>query len=470
MANRLLILDVGNEQARKTAQYFAKKDWSTEVCHSLQEIIAQFDQHEFDPHVLLIYVTDNTWDFDAIKAALGQHLDFCEVIVSIDSTLKTEWEQQDVEQDDLVYEIFPHHEKPSQLTPVLKRALRTSLTHRRLHKYTSVEKHQYNIGAFVGNSETAANIRAMFKQLVNVPLSTLIITGETGTGKGLAARILHFCGQRAGEPIVELNCAALPKELLESQLFGHEAGAFTGAKGRHRGLFEQADGGTLFLDEIGDMDLDLQAKLLKAIEDKKIRRLGSEREIHVDVQIFAATGVDLQLAVHENRFREDLFHRLNVFNIALPPLRERKNDLLELVPLIVAEFNQTANKNISTISDEVWEKLLAYNWPGNIRELRNVIERCVLMSNSEDFPVAWLQLDNNGLQPKPTQNTALDDKSIRIPLDGSMTLDDIERHIIEKILEEYDFNVSESAKALGATRETLRYRIQKYGIKKDSRE
>lgn len=464
MANRLLILDSSENTGKKISRYFSQKDWEVCVCPDLQKVLHQLDKNEFDPHVLLIEIGDADWQLNETLGELREYLEYCDVVINAASELRENWDDEvAADIDELIYAVTSSTDNPKHLAPVLKRALRSSLTRRRLHRYASHEKQQYNVGAFIGSSELATELRLMFKRLTEVPLSTLVITGETGTGKGLVAKILHYSGLRAGEPIVELNCAALPKELLESQLFGHEAGAFTGAKARHRGLFEQANGGTLFLDEIGDMDLDLQAKLLKAIEDKKIRRLGSEREINVDVQIFAATGVDLQQAGIDGGFREDLYHRLNVFNIALPPLRERKNDLVELVPIIVAEFNQKANKKIATISDDVWEKLLSHDWPGNIRELRNVIERCVLMSTDEKFPASWLQLEHAGIAP------VNEEKSISIPLDGSMTLDDMERYILLKVLEEYDFNVSESAKALGATRETLRYRIQKYDIKKEKK-
>jgi transcriptional regulator with PAS, ATPase and Fis domain len=278
------------------------------------------------------------------------------------------------------------------------------------------------------------------------------------------ARILHYGGSRAQGPLVELNCAALPRELLESQLFGHEIGAFTGAVARHRGLIEQADGGTLFLDEIGEMQLDLQAKLLKAIEDRKFRRLGSEKEISVDVQIVAASNRDLAELAQSGQFRSDLYHRLSVFRLQLPPLRAIKEDLEELVPLLVAEFNAKSNRQVRVIPPAVWQQLQAYDWPGNVRELRNVIERCVLLSDGPVFPAQWLQLPGVApLAPEPGEDPT-DDDSLRIPLDGSMALEDMDCYIIRTVLERYDGNVTAAARALGTTRETLRYRVRKYGL------
>jgi two-component system response regulator AtoC len=228
---------------------------------------------------------------------------------------------------------------------VVAGAARSSRAQRRLRDESRRHTRRYSPESFIGHSAAARGVREMLAKVSEVPLSALVLTGETGTGKGLVARILHHAGPRAEGPLVEVNCAALPRELLESELFGHEAGAFTGAKGRHRGLMEQANGGTLFLDEIGEMDLDLQSKLLKAIEDRAVRRLGGDQTVATDVQLITATNHDLQARVREGRFRADLYHRLTVFCLELPPLRQRKEDLEDLVPLYVAEFNVEAAKN-----------------------------------------------------------------------------------------------------------------------------
>jgi DNA-binding NtrC family response regulator len=253
---------------------------------------------------------------------------------------------------------------------------------------------------------------------------------------------------------------------MESELFGHEAGAFTGAAGRHRGLIEQADRGTLFLDEIGEMPLDLQSKLLKAIEDRKFRRLGSEREISVDVQILAASHRDLEAMVREGCFRSDLYHRLSVFRLELPCLRDVKEDLEELVPMFVAELNAKAGKQVKIIPDEVWTQLHRYDWPGNVRELRNVVERCVLFADGPTFPKQWLQLSPTGALPvAPNMHPS---EGLYIPLDGSMDLDDMDRYIIETTLNSHQGNVTAAARALGTTRETLRYRVRKYGLRESA--
>ena len=297
--------------------------------------------------------------------------------------------------------------------------------------------------------------------------ASVLITGESGTGKGLVTRILHYNGKRADGPMVELNCAALPRDLLEAELLGHEPGAFTDAKGRRRGLLEQAHTGTLFLDEIGELPLDVQAKLLKVIEDKRFRRLGGEKEITVDVQIVAATNRNLRNCVAEGIFRDDLYHRLNVFNLELPPLRSRKEDLNALVTDILADLARQTGKHIRQIPDTVWHKLREYSWPGNVRELRNVLERSVLFSNNGIMSDRWLQLEAPPQVASEDAPRFADADMLPIPLDGSMSLNDIERVVIEAALKRNNNNVSATAQALGATRETIRYRIRKYRLVAD---
>jgi DNA-binding NtrC family response regulator len=315
------------------------------------------------------------------------------------------------------------------------------------------------VDAFLGRSQAAEETRTLLRRLSRVPIGTLLVEGETGTGKGLVARILHYSGLRSTGPLVEVNCAALPADLLESELFGHEAGAFTGARGRHRGFFEQADGGTLFLDEIGEMPLGLQAKLLKAVEDRRIRRVGGERETDVDVQLLTASNRDLDQMVRDGAFREDLYHRLTVLRVELPPLRARAEDIPELVWAMIAEFNAIGGAEVKVVSDSTWERLKTYGWPGNVRELRNVIERSVLLSTGQVLSERWLDLPS-GSEPRRID----DPNALILPLDGSVGLDDMEKRIISTALERCDGNVSAAARLLGVSRQTLRYRVEKHGL------
>lgn len=331
----------------------------------------------------------------------------------------------------------------------------------------------YRPADLIGRSPAMQRLRAIVQRLRGTAFSALVVSGETGTGKGLIARILHHAGPRAARPLVEVNCAALPRELVESELFGHEAGAFTGARAQRRGLFEQADGGTLFLDEIGELDLDLQAKLLSALEDRRVRRLGGDRQLAVDVRVIAASNRDLRALVADRRFRADLYHRLAVFQVQAPPLRTRREDIRDLVPRLVAEFNGRAACPVQRVPEAVYARLLAHDWPGNVRELRNVIERGVLLADSTVFPLQWLDLE--AVPGGPVEDAEVSSAAgllppgVRIALDGSMGLEEMERDILRAALQRYGHNVTVTARALRVTRETLRYRIRKHHLEPRSR-
>jgi DNA-binding NtrC family response regulator len=361
-------------------------------------------------------------------------------------------------------------EKPcdlERLDLIVASAMRGARAQRRLREITENENRRYSIGAFVGHGDKAGEVRAVLRKLSNVPISAVVIGGETGTGKGLVARILHHNGPRSAGPLVEVNCAALPRELLESELFGHEAGAFTGARGRRRGLIQQASGGSLLLDEISEMPLDLQSKLLKVLEDHVVRPLGADKEIAVDLQILAASNRDLATCVSEGSFRQDLFHRLSVFSLDLPALRERLEDLEDLVPLIVAEHAVKVGKKVRDVPKSLWDRLRSYAWPGNVRELRNVLERCVLLSEGGVLSAQWLQLERSSPSASVPNVGAHDD--LHFPLDGSVSIDEMERDIVEAALERTGQNTTAAARLLGTTRQTLRYRIRKYGITTDGK-
>jgi DNA-binding NtrC family response regulator len=458
MSDTLLIIEDEELLGSELARFFAKRGWEVTVTKSIRQAEAHLSQQDIDPLVVL----------SDMNLPDGNALDLLERIKN--KINSSEWVfltgYGSVADSVRAVRIgaYDFVEKPCELERLnllVEGAARSARAQRRLHEQTAAQNSRHTVDALIGKSPVATSLRKMITQMANVPFSSLIITGETGTGKGLIARILHSTGSRALAPLVEINCAALPRELLESELFGYEAGAFTGAKKRHRGLFEQAHTGTLFLDEIGEMDLDLQTKLLKAVEDFRIRRLGSESSIAIDVQIIAATNLDLIQKVEQGLFRSDLYHRLNVMSLRVPALRERKEDLDELVPIFIADSNRKSAKNVKNISAQAWQNLKDYNWPGNIRELRNVLERCVLLSTDENFPEQWLQLPNISSKPVPAQP----ENGIFLPLDGSLSLHDIEKYLIQEVLNRTDENVTAAARMLGTTRETLRYRVQKYNLR-----
>jgi DNA-binding NtrC family response regulator len=457
MRDSLLIIEDETLLGSELARYFRKQNWETTLVRSLDEAKKYLTEQGADPLVVL----------SDMNLPDGNALDFLEQFKETATRMEWLFLTGYGSVVDSVRAVrlgaYDFIEKPCELkrlNMLVEGAARSARAQRRLDNQTQEQNNKYSIQTLVGKSHAITQLREMLKQLSQVPFSSMIITGETGTGKGLITKILHYSGVRANGPLIEINCAALPRELLESELFGYEAGAFTGAKKRHRGLFEQAHTGTLFLDEIAEMDIDLQGKLLKVVEELRIRRLGGEHEIDVDVQIIAATNKDLQQAVSMGEFRQDLYHRLNVINLHIPPLSERLDDLRELVLLFVAENNAKSRKNIRIIPDSVSKKLENYDWPGNIRELRNIIERCVLLASNDVFPEQWLQLPNSPNQsPTPTKN------GVFLPLDGTLTLNDMEKYIIQEVLAQTDNNVTAAARMLGTTRETLRYRVQKYHLK-----
>jgi transcriptional regulator with GAF, ATPase, and Fis domain len=281
--------------------------------------------------------------------------------------------------------------------------------------------------------------------------STVLVTGETGTGKEVVVRAIHSSSGRKNKILVKVNCAALPSGVIESELFGHEKGAFTGALMRRIGRFELANGGTLFLDEVGDLPLELQAKLLRVLQEGEFERLGGAQTLKVNVRMIAATNRDLQTAVAEGRFRADLYYRLNVFPIAIPPLRERLEDVPRLTRHFAMIYASKMGKSIDTIGEQTMKKLTAYHWPGNVRELQNVVERAVILS-----PKSRLEVDDALATPVADMHA-----------DPGRTLEDIERDHIVSVLESVGWRVSGdrgAGRILGLKRTTLEARMKKLGI------
>lgn len=289
--------------------------------------------------------------------------------------------------------------------------------------------------------------------------ATVLITGESGTGKELVARALHGASSRAQKALVVVNCAALTESLLESELFGHEKGAFTGADKRRDGRFVQADGGTLFLDEIGEMPITVQAKLLRALQQGEVQRVGSDTPIHVDVRVLAATNRDLRHEAQEKRFREDLFFRLNVISIEVPSLRDRAEDIPLLAAKFLERFAERNHKNIKGFSPQALDSMLRYSWPGNVRELENAVERAAILCRGD--LIMEDDLPDNVFSAEERR----DDESAPASLDlAGMPLDMVEKKAIEMTLQQTGDNKSEAARRLGITRATLHNKLRKYGL------
>jgi transcriptional regulator with GAF, ATPase, and Fis domain len=311
----------------------------------------------------------------------------------------------------------------------------------------------------VGHSKAWRDVLAHAARVAHTE-TTVLLTGESGTGKEVVARFIHHASRRSLGPFAAINCAALPDQLLESELFGHERGAFTGAVSTKPGRIEQAAGGVLFLDEVGEMAPTVQAKLLRVLEEREFMRLGSTRVIHADIRVIAATNRDLHAAMQRGEFREDLYYRLGVFEITLPPLRERLDDVLELADAFLAEIGETVGRPAAGISREAREHLLAYSWPGNVRELRNAIERAVILADggfirSEHLPV---------IAPRAAASKTDDTSSVGPLPAGGINLEAIERSLVVKALTQARHNKTRAAKLLGLTRAQLYSRIEKYGL------
>ena len=313
---------------------------------------------------------------------------------------------------------------------------------------------KYNWDNIVGRSPAMQEI---FSSVMRVAPSraTVLLAGESGVGKDLIARAIHFHSPRRDRPFVKINCTALPENLMESELFGYEKGAFTGANMSKAGKFEQADSGTVMLDEIGDVPGNIQVKLLRVLQEREVERLGSNKTVHIDVRVIAATNRDLRAALEDGTFREDLYYRLNVVPIEIPPLRERKEDIPYLVRFFVEKLSPENGGRVRGITDAAIDKLMQYSWPGNVREIENVIERSIVMTTGERLDADDIRLDMN-LRSRPQAG--------ELGLPEGMSLDAYEQELIRNALNQANNNKSQAARILGLTRNSLRYRLTQMGI------
>jgi DNA-binding NtrC family response regulator len=336
---------------------------------------------------------------------------------------------------------------------LVEKALETSQLRREVKAMRSSQRSDFGFDAIVGQSPAMQSVKSLLARVAVSPASTVLLTGETGTGKDLAAKAIHYNSDRAHRPFVNITCSAIPEQLLESELFGHERGAFTDARSQKRGLFETADGGTVFLDEIGEMTPALQAKLLRFLEEKSFKRVGGLSDLRVDVRVVAATHRDLEALVRENKFREDLFYRLQVMPIVLPPLRERRGDIPLLVNYFVDRFNREFKKHVRSVSASALKVLEEYGWPGNIRELKNAIERAMLLIDKQTLEPEHLTM----LQRSVTTSR------FQLPPEG-VNLEELERQLLVQALERSGGNQTHAGQLLGINRDQVRYRIEKFGL------
>jgi two-component system response regulator AtoC len=351
--------------------------------------------------------------------------------------------------------------KADALRVIVKLALQTQSLKREVRNFRKGDLEMFEKVPIVGASTEFKEMIHQVKEIARYPASTVLITGESGTGKELVAKAIHHLSDRCEAPFIEINCASLPLNLLESELFGHEKGSFTDARQRKIGLFEEADKGTIFLDEMGEMDPAMQSKLLRVLEEKKLRRVGGTKNIDIDVRVIAATNRNLQVAIRDGSFREDLYYRLNVFPIRIPPLRERREDVPVLAKFYLARYNRAFSRNFQEISPEALLLMEAYNWPGNIRELKNIIERICIMHNGPILRLEYLPREISQ-QDRPTAPAISTELLGDLGLEA--TIEALEKKIIASALNTSHSNVLQAALLLKIPRGTLRYKMAKYGL------
>ncbi len=354
---------------------------------------------------------------------------------------------------------YHYANKPFNLDEVsllVEKALETTRLRREVRALRANESAPYAVDRIVGTSQKSTELKALIAKVAASRASTVLLTGESGTGKDLAAKVIHYNSERAARAFMNITCSAMPEALLESELFGHERGAFTDARQQKLGLLETADGGTVFLDEIGEMAPAVQSKLLRFLEERAFRRLGGSADIRVDVRVIAATNRDLEEAVKEGKFREDLYYRLNVMRIELPPLRDRRSDIPVLTAYFIDRFNVEFRKSVQGLTPAAEVLLARYTWPGNIRELRNAIERAMLLVEADvldeaDFPLL--------------ANTRQVEAGFELPSEG-VDLETLERDLVKQALRRTGGNQTKAAVLLGLNRDQIRYRIEKFGLEK----
>ena len=461
MALAILIVDDEPTLLKNVSTFLARHGFETEGASSGEEALQRLET--FSPDIVLLdFHLPGIDGLETLKRIREARPEARVIMVTGHSSVR-------VAVDAMKAGAYDYVTKPvvlSELKILLDRTLGQERLEHALDYYTRRQARGAGLAEIIGESppihalkDTIARLLDAERRMTEGTPPAVLITGETGSGKELVARALHFGGKRAGKPFVEINCASIPAQLLESELFGHERGAFTDAKARRAGLAEAAHGGTLFLDEIGDTDLALQAKLLKLIEERKVRRLGSVRDMDVDVRIVAATHQPLEDRMREGKFRADLFYRLRGVQLRVPPLRERDGDVQRLARHFLKEAGAKYGRSKLQLSPDAERALLTHAWPGNVRELRNIVEEAALLSSGDVITAAHL----GPWMASPVAAGSGAAVPASFP-DQGLDLEQVERQLVEQALAKADWNVTRAAKLLNLTRDTLRYRIEKFGL------
>jgi two-component system response regulator AtoC len=430
-----------------------------EPCDVLQAADGLEALRVMDENVVHVIVADlrmpNLDGMELLKRVTARDPDLPYVLLTAHGTVDTAVEAMKLGAFDFITKPF---EKDEMLAVVRKALRNVRLDAAALHPPAGGEARRYRI---IGGSPEMQAVYAMIDKVADTP-TTVLLTGESGTGKELVARALHANSRLARQPYIRVNCAAIPRELIESEFFGYEKGAFTGAVTSKPGRFELADGGTLFLDEIGEIPLEMQVKLLRAIQEHEFERVGGLRTLRVNVRLITATNKDLQRCVADGTFREDLYYRLNVVHIRLPPLRERVDDLPVLCAHFIERFNERLGRRTEGFEPEAMAALRRYHWPGNVRELENLIERCVLFSDGPRIDLAGLPEEVRGVGGSPDPADA-DPMALKSRVKAAA--ERVERDLIDKALKLCDHNVTRAAKLLRISRKSLQVKMRDLGLR-----
>ncbi|HEX4826147.1 MAG TPA: sigma-54 dependent transcriptional regulator [Candidatus Polarisedimenticolaceae bacterium] len=443
---------------RKRLEDAGYQVFEAETGRAALELIGD-DEGQADLLLLDFRLPDMT-GIDVLRRVRELHLDTSAILLTAFSSIGSAVEAMKLGAHDYLNKPVDYEE----LLATIAKALETTRLKREVRRHRTDLVRQYGITNIVGRSRATEQILAMVRKVADSAASTVLIRGESGTGKDVVAKAIHYASSRAAKPFMNITCTALTETLLESEMFGHERGAFTDAKTLKKGLLEVANGGTVFLDEIGDMGAQLQSKVLRFLEEKTFKRVGGSADIRVDVRVIAATNRDLEKMARTGTFREDLFYRLNVVPIDLPPLRERKDDIPDLVTHFLETFNREFKKQTKRVTPEAMACLVRHDWPGNVRELRNVIERVMILESREeldvtDLPEEILQSPAESTGPPPASAAQV----IRLPEEG-VSLQDVQFELVRQALERTGGNQSKAARLLRISRDALRYRMKTFGL------
>jgi DNA-binding NtrC family response regulator len=446
------ILVVDDEAAMREVLQMRLQEWGFDICLAEDGVQGKELAESYDPDIVISdVIMPQVSGMDLLRFLKAGNPDRPIILVTAQASIDLAVDAMKQGAKDFVTKPIDY----PKLRMILQEAEQEIELRRESRRLATQLERGAGFGAFVGTSKSMREVYELISSIAASDAS-VIITGESGTGKELAARTIHELSARSKGPFVAINASAIPENLMESEMFGHERGAFTGATGIQSGCFELANHGTLFLDEIAEMPVALQPKLLRVLEDRKVRRVGGSQEFVVDVRVLAATNKEPRSAVENGKLREDLFYRLNVFTVALPPLRERRVDIPLLTQAFIREFNAKHNAHVESCKPETMELLKGYSWPGNVRELRNIVERAVILTKG-----SWIETVH---LPAYIGSSPVSEGGSKIVLSMGVTAAEAEKELILKTLRQTGNNKAEAARQLGLDVKTIRNKLKGYGI------